>query len=97
MKTQNRAFSLPMLVCMLLISKMGMMLHELEHDPLSEEEHYCAVCLSGTPLDNGPNEGAYLLVNTEWGYTSETPSASNVHHRPLYRYLSRAPPVNFFA
>ena len=97
MKTQMRASSLSMLVCMLLISKMGMMLHELEHDPLSEEEHYCAVCLSGTPLDNGPNEGAYLLFAAELKHASERLTFSNVHHRPIYRFLSRAPPVNFFA
>ena len=61
MKTQIRAYSMPILVCMVLISKLGMMLHELEHDPLSEEVHYCAICLSGAPLESAVSgSGSYL-------------------------------------
>ena len=94
MNIQTHASFLPMLVCVLLISKIGMMLHELEHDPLSEEAHYCVICLSGAPLDSGANDNSYFLIDTKLQYLPETLSVSNIHYRPLYRYLSRAPPLN---
>ena len=96
MKIQTHTSSLTMLVCVLLISKMGMMLHELEHDPFSEEEHYCVICLSSASLDTGPSDSYYLLFNTELGHVSEIRNFSSIYHRPVYRFLSRAPPENFF-
>ena len=96
MEIKTRTSSLTLLVCVMLISKMGMMLHELEHDLFSEEKHYCAICLSSTPLDTGPSDSYYLLFNIDLGHVSEIRNFSSIYHRPIYRFLSRAPPANFF-
>jgi len=86
---------MPMLVCALLISTIGMMLHELEHDPFGEEAHFCAICLSSAPLDNDTGNDTYLIFTAVSERASEALSVSDIHHRPMYHFFSRAPPVNF--
>jgi len=83
-----------MLVLVILIAKMGLMLHELEHDPLSEESHGCALCLSAPSLDKGAISSPAISLNMKFGDSESAPVISLIplHHR--FNFLSRAPPLN---
>ena len=93
MEGLSHKLSLPVLVLLLVISKIGGMMHAFEHNPLSEEEHHCLVCIPAQSLEHGTVDAStdYPAANY-----SHTELSQLLHVIPLafvYRNNSRAPPL----